>query len=227
MSLASVTAIDLHQHRRGGKRVSDPVVRPIRSATSDLTPEHTADAALTQRFVASLAQDQRYAHDMFAEVYQRWSALVYSVARHAMRDDHEASEVTQRVFISAWQSRDGFNPAAGSLPGWLLGITRRRIADRWRERSRPTSNTTDEVPETAEGTEDPRVSQIIDQVVLADELARLGHPPGDIMRLAFYDDLTHVEIAERLSLPIGTVKSHIRRSLTRLRTRLEVTRDEQ
>ena len=152
-----------------------------------------------------------------AEAYERWSRLVYTVALRSLPTAADAEDVTQAVFISAWRSRENFDPQAGAVPAWLLAITRRRVADFHRKRK-------DEVPldnATDPGHHEPDVAS---QVAVADEIDGLGQPAGQIIRLAFYDDLTHQQIADRLDLPLGTVKSHIRRSLLKMRSRLEVTR---
>ena len=158
-----------------------------------------------------------------SEAYDRWSSLVYTFALQSLGNREDAEDVTQLVFVGAWRGRATCNSQAGTLAGWLVGITRKTIADRWSARQRElrvvsaVSAVTEPEPFLTAATE-----QVTDRVLLASELSRLGHPAQRIMELAFFHDLTHVQIAERLELPVGTVKSHIRRSLDRLRKRLEV-----
>lgn len=171
-----------------------------------------ADAEITLGFTGG-------DHDSLHEVYQRWSPLVFTVARRSVGNDHDAADVTQAVFVAAWQGRHGFDPDSGSLPGWLLGITRRKVADHFRSQGR-NPEPREELPEGVDG--DPPVETVIDRVLLSDEISRLGDPQRRILELCFYQDMTHAQVASLLDLPLGTVKSHVRRSLGRLRDRLEV-----
>ena len=111
------------------------------------------------------------------------------------------------------------------LSAWLVGIAKNKIADTHEARARIRRLREQLV---SESDPDDWVSPPIDlaeTLQMADEIARLEPDAQRVMRLAFYDDLTHQEIAARLGLPLGTVKSHIRRSLQRMRTRLEVTHE--
>lgn len=156
-----------------------------------------------------------------AAAYARWSPLVHTLAMRALGARVDAEDVTQQVFISAWRGRSTFDPARGALGSWLTGITRRRIADALeaRARTRRLEEASAGEAMTSGGVID---AELIDRLLLADELARLEPVPREVMALAFYGEMTHAEIAESTGMPLGTVKSHIRRSLTRLRNRLEV-----
>jgi RNA polymerase sigma factor (sigma-70 family) len=174
------------------------------------------DDALTTLAASFAAGDER----ALAEAYGRWSSLVYTLALRNLGDVSEAEDVTQRVFVSAWRGRAGFDQAR-SLPAWLVGITRHKIADALAARSRDRTIEA-ALMATAEVDEGRHEPDLEDRLLVAEELARLEPVPQQVMRLAFFEDLTHAQIAERLALPLGTVKSHIRRSLDRLRSRMEV-----
>jgi RNA polymerase sigma-70 factor, ECF subfamily len=155
------------------------------------------------------------------ESYRRWVHLIYAVALRSLGSAGDAEEVTQQVFIGAWRSRANYDPSSGSLPGWLLGICRHRIADHQRARGRDLR-----LVQTMSSDLDVRldtepVATVVDRVVLTDEISRLPDPRGTILRLAFWEGRSYPQIAEQLDLPLGTVKSHARRALLHLRGRLE------
>ena len=159
--------------------------------------------------------------DALRLVYERFGHLVYSIALRSLAVRSDAEDVTQQVFVSAWRSRDTFNRGRGTLGGWLVTITRNKVADALRDRQRESRVVLQVVGGAAVTAPEAPSDRIVDRIVLADELARLPESQRLVMVLAFYSDLTHEQIAQVLGLPLGTVKSHIRRGLQRLRSRLE------
>ncbi|MGV9290809.1 sigma-70 family RNA polymerase sigma factor [Streptomyces sp. NPDC003719] len=161
-----------------------------------------------------LAADER----AFAAVYRRWGALVHGMATRSLGDAHEAEDVTQQVFLGAWRGRSGYHPEKGPLGGWLVGITRRKIVDALAARTRRLT-LIDTVTHDADTgrPEDGAADEVLDRVLLVDALSRLPRSQREVLCLAFYRDLTQAQIAERTGMPLGTVKSHTRRGLHRLR----------
>jgi RNA polymerase sigma factor (sigma-70 family) len=194
-----------------------PALSTVPPGTALDHPDAWTDDALVRAFRAG---DE----SALAEVYRRWSTYVHTLALRSLREVADAEDVTQQVFVNAWRGRSGFDPARSPLPAWLTGITRHAIADVHARRARDRRDTLAVAVSTGRDPE-PDTATVADRVAVADELARLGEPQRTILALAFYEDLTHDQISARLGLPLGTVKSHIRRSLLRLRTRMEVDRD--
>jgi RNA polymerase sigma-70 factor (ECF subfamily) len=191
-------------------------VDPVPATRSAAEPD---DADIARRFAAG---DE----GALAEAYRRWSAQIHGMAVRAFGHGPDAEDVTQQTFVSAWTGRARYRPEQGPLPAWLVGVARHKIADGWARRERQRRETEAAMSEAQAAAGRPATggvdSAVADRVLLLDELDRLGQPQRGIIELAFFEDLTHAQIADRTGLPLGTVKSHIRRTLERLRSRLEV-----
>jgi RNA polymerase sigma factor (sigma-70 family) len=152
--------------------------------------------------------------------YQRWAGLVHTLARRSLGDSREAEDITQQVFLGVWRGRRGYRPDHGPVAGWIVGITRHKIADALSARSRRGELLTAAGAGLALADPAGRPEAALDRVLIRHELDRLPAPQRQVLSLAFYEDLTQTQIADRTGWPLGTVKSHTRRGLHLLRSRL-------
>lgn len=152
-----------------------------------------------------------------AQAYALWSGLVHRLAWRSLGTREDADDVTQEVFVAAWRSRHTLVPSERALPAWLVGICRNVVLRVFRQRGRGTPT-----PEMAvgQGSED-RVDSVLTGLLINHQLDQMDPDRAQVLRLAFFDDLTHQQVSDRTGLPLGTVKSHIRRGLAHLRDQLE------
>lgn len=153
---------------------------------------------------------------------------LYAVAWRVLGDDGDAEEAVADAFAQAWEQAPRYDAARGTVMAWLLLIARSRALDLRRRRDDTGVRVGGEEAEHAlarEASSEPAAVDLLAQLqqghALRAALATLGEEPRRLIALAFFEDLSHREIAQRTGLPIGTVKSHIRRGLERLRWVLE------
>ncbi len=159
-------------------------------------------------------------------LYDACGGLVYSLARRVTGSDREAEEITQDVFVAAWRNAGQFDPGRANAATWLTALTRNKAIDRLRATRRrlPAAPAeADEWPEPADPAPGPAETIARDDRTKHIRLWIGELPPNqrEAVELAFFEGLTHPEIAARLNATIGTVKSRIRLGLDRLRHKLK------
>lgn len=154
-------------------------------------------------------------------LYEEHGALIYSYC-HRVVGANLAADVTQEVFISAWRSRENYDSKRGSFAAWLMTIAKRRCVDALRRSGRRPEFAAD----TAEGGTEPATEDVValeriaDRMLLDEVISQLPGRARRAVELAFFDQLTHPEIAATTGSPLGTVKSDIRRALAAMRKQL-------
>lgn len=145
---------------------------------------------------------------------------MYRIAYRMVGDRHEAEDVVQDTFRSAWKSRRNYQPNRGDR-AWLASILRRRVIDRWRKRPPPSVVSSDTAFDVGVEGEDPLANEFTDEMQHA-----LGQLPGELretLLLVVVGELTHQEVANMLDIPLGTVLSRVSRARNRLREYLSAT----
>jgi RNA polymerase sigma-70 factor (ECF subfamily) len=173
---------------------------------------HEEEAALMRRVRDG---DERAIEALHA----RYAGPLYSLALRVTRSDRSAQDVVQEVFVAVWKDAGRFDPARGSLSSWLFALARHKAIDLVRRETNVRKRTADVDLELEEAPDDVDEAVWIrvrrERVVAA--MASLPEAQRTALELAFFGGLTHVEVAERLDIPLGTAKTRIRTALLRLR----------
>ncbi|WP_433965613.1 RNA polymerase sigma factor [Tunturiibacter gelidiferens] len=150
-----------------------------------------------------------------AALFDRYSKVVYSVALRVLRDPAAAEDVLQEIFMQIWRNPDGFVATRGSLGGWLAVVSRNRSIDALR-RKRPMESVDDmSLASSYHLANEAERNSLMEKARAVINL--LPVEQRKTLEMAFFDGLTHSEIAEMTGDPLGTVKTRIRSALTSLR----------
>lgn len=172
---------------------------------------HLSDEAV----VALVARRQDSA---LAELYDRYGRIAYGLALRVLRDGALAEDAVQDAFLAVWRGADRFVPERGSASAWLLTLVHRRAVDLVRREERRRADPLPEVETSSSerGADDDAMLRLERERVVG-ALQQLPDPQREAIELAYYAGFTQSELAERLGVPLGTIKSRMSAGLTRLR----------
>jgi RNA polymerase sigma-70 factor, ECF subfamily len=180
--------------------------------STDQDARRAEEAALLAGIVA---RDERAIETLYA----RYSGPLYSLAYQVTRSERFAQDVVQEVFIAVWKDAARFDPARGNVGPWLFSMARHKAIDFVRREQTVRKRTADVDLEFEVAPDDPAHEAWLgirrDRVRAA--IAELTETQREALELAFFGGLTHVEVAEKLGIPLGTAKTRIRSALLRLR----------
>ena len=162
------------------------------------------------------AQDR----EAFSQLYDRFSALVFSLAMRMLRARSDAEDLLQEVFMQVWRQAGNYSQERGSPEAWIINIARSRAIDKLRSiRRRDKSFVLTDDPAGAESPDnvESTVGDSESKLAMNSALANLPEAQRKVLELAYFGGLSQTEIAERLKEPLGTVKTRMRAGIQRLR----------
>jgi RNA polymerase sigma-70 factor (ECF subfamily) len=179
-------------------------------AEQNNAPRAESDWSLLERVV-------RKDESALAALYDRYSGLVFAEAMRILRDNGAAEEILQDIFYQVWRTAEKFDPARGSLPGWLMVVARNRSISRLRRRSNRPAEELDQNAVSVSVNLETTASQ--NQMIGRLKSVMSGMPENQrqAIELAFFEGMTHSEIAGKTGEPLGTIKTRIRSALEVLR----------
>jgi RNA polymerase sigma factor (sigma-70 family) len=183
------------------------------------TPEASA-ARLKQEEVSLLLRIRERDEDAVAELYRRYSGPLFSLAYQVTGTDRFAQDVVQETFLAVWRDAARFDPARGAVSSWLFALARHKAIDLVRREAnvrRRYAPETELERHQAPDDVDRQAWLNIRRDHVLQAMGQLPEAQRICVEMAFFEGLTHVEVAERLGIPLGTAKTRIRTGLLRLR----------
>ncbi len=209
--------VRMHDTSESARRADPP------DPTSAQRPsDNSADAAwrdTLNRTLAAVGQEDR---DAFATLYRMTSARLFGVILRMVRDRSEAEDLLQEVFVSVWRRANAFDPARGNAMTWLMTLARNRTIDRLREHREASLDDADALVIPSDDPTPAALAEASEERQRLERcMQRLEPQQRGVVREAFFSGASYSELADRLSVPLGTMKSWIRRSLMQLKVCLE------
>lgn len=171
-----------------------------------------------------LARIVRREEEALAALYDRHSRAAFALARHILRDGETAEDVVQEAFLTLWRRAETYRPERGAVRAWLLTVVRNRAIDVLRSPSRSgpsaTATSVDDLNLVAPDNPEQDAMRMVEGRVVRAALAELPPEQREVVELAYFAGLAYPEVAERMGIPLGTVKSRMRLALERLRALL-------
>ena len=163
------------------------------------------------------AQLARGDENALAELYDRFGRVAYGLAVRVLRDPALAQDAVQDAFLGAWRTAASFDPARGTTSTWLMTLVHRRAVDLVRREHRRKTEPLEGAPVASGKTTDEEAAVREERRRVQAALAQLPSDQREALELAYYGGLTQSELAERLDVPLGTVKSRMFVGLAKLR----------
>ena len=192
-----------------------PLVDVCDDQTSMDEPSGGDKAALDAARVAAVASGDAVA---LRELYDRYGKVIYSFAYRLTQDATLSEECVQDVFVALWRRAADFDPTRAKLTTWLFVVARNRAIELGRQKNRRPELRDDLEPVGSEPDPADRVTAADESQRVAEAMAELPDDQLAVLRLSYFDGLSHSEIAEVIGIPLGTVKGRMRLALERLRS---------
>jgi RNA polymerase sigma-70 factor (ECF subfamily) len=184
--------------------------RHIAALAGTAHPSHHA------QLVARLARGER--EQPLSALYAAYGGQIYGLGVHLLRDAGLAEDLVQETFVRLWRSAHRYDPARSSVRTFLFTLARRAAVDLWRRRGVSVPHELAE-PEAEDVARNEAFEHLLLRLAVGEALAELSPAHREVLELQYREDLTHAQVADRLQIPLGTVKSrsmHALRMLARL-----------